>query len=67
MMDKRYEIIIFWSSEDNVYLEEVPELPGCMADGKTDTEFDDFRVTIIGARSLQTFSIVFARFCLAAV
>lgn len=34
-MDKRYEIIIYWSSEDNAYLAEVPELPGCMADGKT--------------------------------
>jgi len=34
-MDKKYEIIIFWSSEDNAYVAEVPELPGCMADGKT--------------------------------
>jgi predicted RNase H-like HicB family nuclease len=34
-MDKKYEIIIFWSSEDNAYVVEVPELPGCMADGKT--------------------------------
>lgn len=34
-MDKRYEIIIFWSSEDNAYVAEVPELPGCMADGNT--------------------------------
>ena len=34
-MDKRYEIIIFWSAEDNAYVAEVPELPGCMADGKT--------------------------------
>ena len=34
-MDKKYEIIIFWSSEDNACLAEVPELPGCMADGKT--------------------------------
>ena len=34
-MDKRYEIIIYWSSEDDAYLAEVPELPGCMADGKT--------------------------------
>lgn len=34
-MDKRYEIITYWSSEDNTYLAEVPELPGCMADGKT--------------------------------
>jgi predicted RNase H-like HicB family nuclease len=34
-MDKKYEVIIFWSSEDDAYLAEVPELPGCMADGKT--------------------------------
>ncbi len=34
-MDKKYEIIIFWSSEDNAFVAEVPELPGCMADGKT--------------------------------
>jgi len=35
MMGKKYEIIIFWSSEDNAYIAEVPELPGCMADGNT--------------------------------
>jgi predicted RNase H-like HicB family nuclease len=34
-MDKKYEIIIFWSDEDDAYVAEVPELPGCMADGKT--------------------------------
>jgi predicted RNase H-like HicB family nuclease len=34
-MDLKYEIIIFWSSEDNAYVAEVPELPGCMADGDT--------------------------------
>jgi len=34
-MDTRYEIIIFWSKEDQAYLAEVPELQGCMADGKT--------------------------------
>jgi predicted RNase H-like HicB family nuclease len=34
-MDKKYEIIIYWSSEDNAYVAEVPELLGCMADGKT--------------------------------
>ncbi|MEA3265327.1 MAG: type II toxin-antitoxin system HicB family antitoxin [Candidatus Fermentibacteria bacterium] len=34
-MDTRYEIIIFWSKEDQAYLAEVPELPGCMADGET--------------------------------
>ncbi len=31
----RYEIIIYWSDEDNAYIAEVPELPGCMADGAT--------------------------------
>jgi len=35
MMDKKYEIIIFWSAEDNAFVAEVPELPGCMADGNT--------------------------------
>lgn len=34
-MDSKYEIIIFWSEEDNAFIAEVPELPGCMADGKT--------------------------------
>jgi predicted RNase H-like HicB family nuclease len=34
-MESRYEIIIFWSDEDNAFVAEVPELPGCMADGKT--------------------------------
>mgnify|MGYP001047576205 CR=1 FL=1 len=34
-MDIRYEIIIYWSEEDDAFLAEVPELPGCMADGKT--------------------------------
>ena len=32
-MDSKYEIIIFWSAEDEAFVAEVPELPGCMADG----------------------------------
>ena len=31
----KYEIIIYWSEEDQAYIAEVPELPGCAADGKT--------------------------------
>lgn len=31
----KYEIIIYWSKDDNCYISEVPELPGCMSDGKT--------------------------------
>ncbi|MHB1376215.1 MAG: type II toxin-antitoxin system HicB family antitoxin [Candidatus Humimicrobiaceae bacterium] len=34
----KYEIIIYWSNEDEAYIAEVPELPGCMADGKTYNE-----------------------------
>lgn len=34
-MPGRYAIIIYWSNEDDAYLAEVPELPGCMADGGT--------------------------------
>jgi predicted RNase H-like HicB family nuclease len=33
-MASKYEIIIYWSDDDNAYIAEVPELPGCMADGK---------------------------------
>jgi predicted RNase H-like HicB family nuclease len=29
----KYEIIIYWSNEDHVFVAEVPELPGCMAHG----------------------------------
>ena len=31
----RYEIIIYWSTDDNCFVAEVPELEGCMSDGKT--------------------------------
>lgn len=33
--DPRYEIIIYWSAEDDAFIAEVPELPGCAADGPT--------------------------------
>ncbi len=31
----RYEVIIYWSDEDHAFIAEVPELPGCAADGAT--------------------------------
>jgi predicted RNase H-like HicB family nuclease len=34
----RYEIIIFWSDEDEAFIADVPELPGCMAHGSTHEE-----------------------------
>lgn len=30
----KHEIILYWSKEDNSFIAEVPELPGCMADGE---------------------------------
>ena len=35
MKSYRYEIIIFWSQEDDAFVADVPELPGCMTHGKT--------------------------------
>ena len=32
-MKNRYELVIYWSDEDNCFIAEVRELPGCMADG----------------------------------
>ena len=33
--DIKYEIILYWSAEDEAFIAEVPELPGCAADGQT--------------------------------
>ena len=35
IIDQKYEIILYWSNEDNCFIAEVPELPGCMAHGDT--------------------------------
>lgn len=43
----RYEVIIYWSDEDEAFIAEVPELPGCMADGATHQEaLSNVEVTI---------------------
>ena len=34
----KYEVIIYWSEGDQAFIAEVPELPGCAADGKTHRE-----------------------------
>ena len=35
MPKSKYEVIIYWSGDDQAFIAEVPELPGCAADGKT--------------------------------
>ncbi len=35
MPTPRYEVIIYWSDEDQAFIAEVPELPGCASDGET--------------------------------
>lgn len=37
-MENKYEIILYWSNDDNAVIAEVPELAGCMADGANYTE-----------------------------
>jgi predicted RNase H-like HicB family nuclease len=34
-MNSRYELVVYWSQDDDCFVVEVPELPGCMSDGKT--------------------------------
>jgi predicted RNase H-like HicB family nuclease len=34
-MNAKYEIVIYWSEEDKTFIAEVPELPGCLADGQS--------------------------------
>jgi predicted RNase H-like HicB family nuclease len=47
LSDPRYEIILFWSDEDDAFVAEVPELPGCAADGATYQEaLDNAQVVI---------------------
>lgn len=47
-MDLKYEMIIYWSREDEAYIVEVPELPGCMADGRTYQEAVASAEVVIG-------------------
>ena len=43
----RYELIVYWSNEDEAFIVEVPELPGCVTDGATYQEAVQNAETII--------------------
>jgi len=47
MSKYKYEVIIYWSDEDEAFIAEVPELPGCVADGATYKEVLSNLETII--------------------
>jgi predicted RNase H-like HicB family nuclease len=38
MKESRYELIIFWDESDQIFVVDVPELPGCMAHGRSKSE-----------------------------
>lgn len=48
MTEYKYQMIITWSDEDNAFLVDVPQLPGCKADGKTVEEAVKNAKIIIG-------------------
>ena len=52
-MALKYEIILYWSEEDEAYIAEMPELSGCMADGET---YEDAlrNIEIIGWEWIET-------------
>lgn len=50
-----YEMWVYWSERDNCYLVEIPELPGCMADGTTPEE------AVTNARTRIAEWVAFAR------
>ena len=53
----KYEIIIYWSKEDECYIAEVPELIGCMADGNTYREVLD-NIEIVISEWIETAKVL---------
>lgn len=45
--DIKYEMVVYWSEDDDAYVVEVPELPGCMAAGRTYEEAIKNTITVI--------------------
>jgi predicted RNase H-like HicB family nuclease len=51
----KYEVIIFWSDEDQCFVADVPELPGCMAHG------DSYEAALASAKEAIDFWLETAR------
>ena len=49
----KYEIIVYWSNEDKSFIAEMPELPGCMADGISYEEVVK-NITVIAEEWIET-------------
>jgi predicted RNase H-like HicB family nuclease len=49
----KYEIIVYWSNEDKYFIAEMPELPGCMADGVSYEEVVK-NITVIAEEWIET-------------
>lgn len=47
-MSIKYEMVIYWSDDDDAFIVEVPELPGCMSDGQTYQEAVKNAEVVIG-------------------
>ncbi len=63
-MKPKYEIILFWSEDDGAYLAEVPELPGCMADGSTPQKAVANAEKVIAEEPVRAgVSPIFSSFC----
>jgi predicted RNase H-like HicB family nuclease len=45
--DIKYEMVVYWSEDDDAYIAEVPEPPGCMADGRMYEEAIKNTLTVI--------------------
>lgn len=53
MNNIKYEIIVYWSNEDKSFIAEMPELPGCMSDGKSYEEVVK-NIKVIAAEWIET-------------
>lgn len=52
-MTTRYEVIIYWNAQDNIFVAEMPELKGCVAHGETQDEALK-EINILAAEWLET-------------